>query len=211
MYIPAHFKETDEALVDEFIESNNFGIIVSTLDNQLTATHIPFVLKRSENGERFLEGHIAKANPQWKSFHEDTPLLIIFPGPHTYISSKWYKSEKSVPTWNFIAVHVYGKPKIMNLEELYTSLTDLISKSEKGSEDPLDMKDIPADYSNNLMKAVVGFKIKIERTEAKYKLSQNRSGEDKERVIHKLMERGDENSHAVSGEMKKRNKNKTDK
>lgn len=208
MYIPGHFSETDETLIDEFIEGNSFGIIVSTFDNKNIATHIPFVLKRDKNGERFLEGHLAKANPQWKSFREDTSLLIIFPGPHTYISSKWYKSEKSVPTWDFIAVHVYGKPKFMNDDELRIALEDLINKNEAGSKDPLKMDMIPADYANKLMKGVVGFKIKIEKTEAKYKLSQNRPVEDKENIVRKLREREDEDSHMISYEVEKRIKKK---
>ena len=209
MYIPRHFSETDETLIDEFIEDNSFGIIVSTLDNQNIATHIPFVIKRNENGERFLEGHLAKANPQWKSFREDTCLLIIFPGPHTYISSKWYKSERSVPTWNFIAVHVYGKPKIMNDDELRTALEDLIDKNEAGSKEPLKMDMIPSKYARKLMGAVVGFKIKIEKTEAKYKLSQNRPVEDRENIVRKLREREEEDSHRISHEMEKRIKKDT--
>src|ERR1700712_1365723 len=117
MYIPPLYKNNDEAAVRDFIDKNSFGILISQVNAKLWGTHIPLGLDKNDSGQDILTGHISKGNPQWKNFRDDSEVLAIFPGPHSYISSSWYDHE-NVPTWNYIAVHVYGKIKIIEGEKL---------------------------------------------------------------------------------------------
>ena len=113
MYIPSHFKNDDAAEVRDFLTKNSFGILISQADARLWATHIPLELDKNENGQDILTGHVSRGNPQWKNFADNSGVLAIFPGPHSYISSSLYDHE-NVPTWNYIAGHIYGKIKIKN-------------------------------------------------------------------------------------------------
>ena len=108
MYIPQHYRNENLKEVREFIINNSFGILINQIDGKPWATHIPLELDKDSNGKDILYGHIAKANPQWKYFDDASEVLCIFNGPHSYVSSSWYKEEE-VPTWNYIAVHIYGK------------------------------------------------------------------------------------------------------
>ncbi len=112
MYTPPYYKNENVENVLDFVEKNSFGILISQSNSKLLATHIPLEFDKNENGQTILVGHISKANPQWKNFINDSNVLAIFNGPHSYISSSWYDHE-NVPTWNYIAVHIYGKVKII--------------------------------------------------------------------------------------------------
>src|SRR6187402_3094913 len=107
MYIPREYKNEDLASVKEFIQSNGFAILVSEAEGKPWATHLPLVLDTNSEGKDILFGHISKANKQWKDFDPDKEVLAIFSGPHAYISSSWY-DHVNVPTWNYLAVHIYG-------------------------------------------------------------------------------------------------------
>ena len=156
-------------------------------------------LEVDTDGNDILVGHIAKANPQWKGFTEDEELLCIFNGPHAYISSSWYKEEE-VPTWNYIAVHVYGKVKILNEDEVMASLHRLVDKYEAGSRNPVSLKNMSP---NTLLqvKGVVGFKIEITDIQAKYKLSQNRE-QDHPKIIKELEDTESLANHEIANHMK---------
>lgn len=129
MYIPDQNRNENIEEVKEFLRQNAFGILISQVDERPWATHIPLELEVDKNGKDILVGHIAKANPQSSALTENTEVLCIFNGPHAYISSSWYK-EEGVPTWNYIAVHVYGKLKILDEDALMTSLHRLVDKYE---------------------------------------------------------------------------------
>src|SRR4051812_15778197 len=118
MYVPKQFKNNEPAQIKDFIRKNGFAILVSQCEGKIVATHLP--LELNEDGEK-LSGHISRANPQWKNFDQGTEVLAIFNGPHAYISSSWYNHE-NVPTWNYIAVQVYGKIAIIEGEELVRSM-----------------------------------------------------------------------------------------
>lgn len=120
MYIPELYKNENQEEVNAFLQQNSFGILVNRTNGKLWATHIPLELDTNENGKSILFGHISKENPQWESFESDANVLAIFSGPHSYISSSWYEKE-NVPTWNYIAVHVYGKIKIIEGEAVVAS------------------------------------------------------------------------------------------
>lgn len=202
MYIPDQNKNGNIEEIKKFLRQNAFGILISQVNRKPWATHIPLELEVDENGNDILVGHIAKANPQWKEFTENEEVLCIFNGPHAYISSSWYKEEE-VPTWNYIAVHVYGKLEILNETALMASLHRLVDKYEAHSKYPVSLKNMS---SNTLkqVRGIVGFRIKISDIQGKYKLSQNRK-HDHPKIIQELQNRNDSGSHKIAKKMKKHN------
>ena len=207
MYIPHQYKNEDLKEVKEFIRLNSFAILVNQVDGSPWAAHIPLELEQNDHGEDLLVGHIAKANPQWKSFESGSKVLAIFNGPHSYISSSWYKEEE-VPTWNYIAVHVYGHIRIQGDDELYNSLNKLVDRYEKESDEPISLDNLSKQTMRQI-RGVVGFEIRITDIHAAYKLSQGRP-EDHQRIINQLEQKNDSGASAVASEMRKRSKGKAD-
>lgn len=205
MYIPRDYQNDNIDEIKNFIQQNSFGILVVQDQEKMTATHIPLELYKNEAGEDVLCGHISKANPQWKNFENAKEVLAIFSGPHTYISSSWYDHE-NVPTWNYIAAHVYGTINIMNDEQVLKALKRLVNKYEQKSDRPVDLEKMTPGYVEKEMKGVVGFEIKITKIEAAYKLSQNRDQKNHENIIKELEKKGDPASIAIANEMKARKK-----
>jgi len=202
MFIPAYYRNNDLSGIKAFIRKNSFATLVTGGNLSLEATHIPIELIEPNEGEAFLQGHISRANPQWKNFSDAGSVLAIFHGPHTYVSSSWY-NHVNVPTWNYMAVHVYGKIKIIDGEELYQSLKGLVDRYEAGSSKPIRVEELPEDMMNKYMKGIVGFRIEIEKIEGKWKLSQNRDDEDYQNIIHELEKLEDVNARLVAEEMKR--------
>ena len=202
MYIPKINKLTEQETIYRFMQENSFAIIVSELNGEIIATHMPVELEENDKGEKVLRSHMAKQNPQWNNFEKAEQLLVIFNGPHTYISSSWY-DHVNVPTWNYIAVHVYGKPRILNEEETIGVLTRLVNRYENASEKPFKMENLSEDYLQSHLKALVAFEISIDRIDAKQKLSQNRNEHNYDLVINELDKREDEQSDAVKKEMER--------
>lgn len=201
MFVPKYFKNENIQDVKNFLNENSFGILISQVDGKISGTHIPMELDTNENGEDVLVGHVAKSNPQSKNFRNEEEILAIFNGPHSYVSSSWYQKE-NVPTWNYIAVHVYGKVKIIRGEELLDSLKKLVDKYEQNSQNPVSIEKM----SNRTLKQVngiVGFSIKINEIQAAYKLSQNRKKNDYQNIINELNKVGNSNSIGIAKEMKK--------
>jgi transcriptional regulator len=205
MYTPKHFVNNNTAEIYQFIRSNSFGILVSQQSGKMLATHIPIEL--SDDGTK-LHGHISRANPQWKNFTTQDEVLAIFSGPHAYISSSWYDFE-NVPTWNYIATHVYGTIRIIEGDELFQSLKHLVDKYEKHSERPMSIESMPREYIEKNMKGIVGFEVLVSTMEATYKLSQNRDQKNYQAVIHQLEKTNHYNATKVAEAMKEiDNKNK---
>ena len=182
MYVPHHYKNENLDEVKEFIKENSFGIMVNQVDGKPWATHIPLELE-----DNMLVGHIAKANPQWNFFTDDTEVLCIFNGPHAYVSSSWYQEEE-VPTWDYIAVHVYGKLAVLSEEETMQALHRLVNKYEATTENPVSLHDM-SPKTLRQVKGVVGFKIEITEIQAAFKLSQTRK-DDHAAIIKNLKQRG---------------------
>ncbi|WP_409254139.1 FMN-binding negative transcriptional regulator [Bacillus sp. SCS-153A] len=183
MFIPKDFKVEDTKKLLGFIEENSFGILFSQDEKGPQATHLPFILTQNDKPE--LIGHLAKANPQWKALH-GKKVLVVFSGPHSYISASWYKDNRNVPTWNYVAVHVQGIIEIIQEEtELLSILQKSVDFYEKDFENPWTLKNEPETVSR-LLNGIIGFRIKIEGLEGKWKLNQNKSKENKEEVIKNL-------------------------
>ncbi len=200
MYIPHYYKNEDLKEIKDFLMHNSFGILVNQVDGKPWASHIPLELDKDKEGKDILVGHIAKANPQGKAFDSNTEILCIFNGPHAYISSSWYKEEE-VPTWNYIAVHVYGRLKVLNEEETMTSLHKLVDKYEKNSKNPISLHDM-SPKTLRQVKGIIGFQIEITAIQAAYKLSQNRT-EDHPKITSELTDQSDAGSKAIAQEMNK--------
>lgn len=183
MYIPKSFAETDLPTLHAFIQAHNFATVVSQADGALHASHVPLMLDPTRGPYGTLTGHLARANPQWKGFSATSELLVIFQGPHAYISPTWYTVHPSVPTWNYTAVHAYGVPiMIDDATALEHMVTQLVVQHEQARQPAWEM-DLPTDYMDKMLKAIVGFEIQITRLEGKYKLSQNRAEADQHNVI----------------------------
>ena len=185
MYIPHHYKNENIEEVKEFLKHNSFGVLINQVAGKPWATHIPLELDVDVKGKDVLVGHIARANPQWKNFEENSEVLCIFNGPHSYVSSSWYKEEE-VPTWNYIAVHVYGTIEILDEEAVLASLHKLVDKYEANSKSPISIDNLSKKTMRQI-KGIVGFQIKIDKIQAAYKLSQGRE-QDHPRIISELEE-----------------------
>ncbi len=196
MYLPKHFAIEDDRQAFDFIEQNNFGILVTDIDHNMNANHIPFFLDR-EHGQLF--GHFAKSNNQWRELENNKQVLVIFPGPHAYISPSWYVSENLVPTWNFAAVHIYGEAELLqSKDETYDVVKNLTQKHEAGFDQPWTPDKVKPDVLESMLKAIVGFKINIKTIQTKAKLSQNRSGKDQTGAIEGLRKSGSEQEFTIA-------------
>lgn len=202
MYIPSFFKVDNTEEIHDFIHHNGFGIVISQTNEKLLASHIPLLLAKNSKGKNVLTGHLSRANPQWKSFESEKQVLIIFQGPHTYISSSWY-DHNNVPTWNYMAAHVYGTLRFLTDEELLNSLRILTDKYEAHSEHPVSVHTMDPHMLSSQLKGIVGFEIEVEEIQAAYKLSQNRDDKNFLRIIDELEKKGDENSTRIAEKMKR--------
>lgn len=189
MYIPKHFREDDMTKLHAFIQAQSFGALVTQQESGVPlATHLPFILDPERGPYGTLLGHFALGNPQWRTIDEVHEVLVIFQGPHAYITPSWYETTASVPTWNFAAVHAYGVPRILRDEaEVHQLLLAQVKAYEAGFEQPWSYE-LPNDYIEKLARGIVAFELPLSRLEGKFKLSQNRSTSEQERVIEGLGE-----------------------
>lgn len=177
MYIPNHFEVKEESEIHAFIKANAFGQLISTVDDRLFSTHLPVLL--NDKGDHLL-CHLARANPQWKQI-DNQEVLVTLQGSHDYISPSWYNSP-GVPTWNYQAVHIYGKCRVIEEADGLKQIVDtLTAKFEAAFDAPWQ-----PDYAASMLRGIVGLEIAISEIQCKYKLNQNRSDEDQNRVIETL-------------------------
>ncbi|MEC1671264.1 FMN-binding negative transcriptional regulator [Bacillus mojavensis] len=202
MYIPKYYKVTNVDDIWDFVQNNSFGTIVTTAQGKPIATHLPLQLIK-EGDTYYITGHIAYGNPQWRTFEACEDVLVMFQGPHAYISSSWYEKE-NVPTWNYQAVHVYGTASILNEEELKHDLTMLLQTYEKHRKNPVLWDKLSPQLLESQLKGIVGFKMKVGEIQASYKLSQNRNEKDYMNIIDQLRNEGDSNSKQMAELMEKR-------
>jgi transcriptional regulator len=203
MYVPKHFEERDVGVLHALIRSHPLGTWVTAADGALVVNHVPFFVDSSQGPYGTLIGHVARANPIWKSFSTDIASVVVFQGPQTYITPSWYPSKhahgKAVPTWNYAVVHAHGSPRaIEDKDWLLSHVTQLVDLHEAERAVPWSVSDAPADYISTMLAAIVGIEIPISAIEGKWKTSQNRALPDKLGTIAGLHERGDENAKQMA-------------
>lgn len=201
MYTPDLYKNENQEEIRTFLKENSFGILINQTNGKLCATHIPMELGINAEGKEILEGHISKLNPQAEGFAANDQVLAVFSGPHSYISSSWYDHE-NVPTWNYIAVHVYGRIKIVDYNTSVDQLKKLVDKYEANSANPVRVENL-SDKTMREARGIFGLEIEIDEIQATKKLSQNRDDHNYKNIISELEKTENPQSIAVAKEMSK--------
>jgi transcriptional regulator len=195
MYSPSYNRIEDRTELLEFMRANSFAVLVTGTGGTLHASHLPVQVK-SDAEKIVLDMHMARNNPQWQEFFDDE-VLVIFSGPHAYVSPRWYEDAERVPTWNYAAVHAYGVPKLMNDKEIkYQSQRQLVA-----SLDPQWLPRFDAlrpQYVEQMLNGIVNFEIALERIETRWKLSQNRSRREQELIAAQLEKSADSAERALA-------------
>jgi transcriptional regulator len=203
MYTPEHFDERDVTVLHALIRSHPLGAWVTHASEGLVVNHIPFLVDSMRGEYGTLIGHVARANPIWKSLTEERACVVIFQGPQTYITPSWYASKqvhgKVVPTWNYAVVHAHGLPcAIDDRAWLLKHVTELSDLHESERAVPWSVSDAPPEFIDSMLKAIVGIEIPISTLVGKWKTSQNRPLPDKLGTIAGLHERGDATSKQMA-------------
>jgi len=192
MYVPEAFAEPDVARARALIAAHLFGmLVVSRAAGAPEIAHLPFLLDAEPAPYGTLRAHVARANPIAKLLADDLPVVVVFTGPHAYVSPRWYVApDTNVPTWNFTAVHAHGVArKIQDHDGILAAVSDLAAAHEAGAPAPWSAAGADRRHIEQRLVAIVAFTIRIERFESKFKLSQNRPREDRLRVVERLRER----------------------
>jgi len=201
MFTPVKFRMTELVDKHQFIEDYGFGAVISSV-NGLAATHLPFVLNADEGEQGVLYAHCAKANPHWKNL-DGANVLVIFTGPHAYISPSWYNTKPAVPTWNYTAVHAYGVASLLNSQDTLKAVDLVVEKYEPQL---LVERDVVTDtIKHKKLAAIVGFKIELTKLHGQLKLGQNRSNEDQAGVCRALSSSSNVNNLALVSYMRTHN------
>jgi len=200
MYLPAHFEETRVDVMHALMRAHPLATWVVPSPDGLVVNHVPFLVDPSRGPHGTLVGHVARANPVWRQL---VAGVAVFQGPQAYISPNWYPSKrehgKAVPTWNYAVVHAHGTPRALeSRDDLLRIVTRLTEVHEAGSAVPWSVADAPADYLDQMLKAIVGIEMPIERLVGKWKVSQNRSLPDRMGTAAGLLQRGDAQSAALA-------------
>ena len=190
MYVPPAFKIDYLAKLHALMRAHSFATLVTGANETLTATHIPILLDASRGPFGTLVGHVAKANLHWEALRGAGEALVIFQGPHAYISPSWYTSPVAVPTWNYVAVHAYGRPQLIDDPQRVREILVETVKTYESAFEKQWRVEMAGDYVEKLAAQIVAFEIELTRIEGKAKLNQNRSLADRQKVIESL-ERND--------------------
>lgn len=186
MYVPEHFAETDLTTLHEFMRQHGFATLVTVHDGAPFASHLPMFLDADIGPYGAVFGHLARSNPQWQALAAGAEALVMFQGPHAYVSPAWYEpAPMLVPTWNFMAVHAYGPARILPQDELARTLHQLVDEHERAFDPPWTLQ-LSESMRERMLGAIVGFEIRLGRIEGKFKLSQNRSEQDRRNVVTQL-------------------------
>jgi len=185
-YLPEHFHETGLDALQDLMESNSFATLISPDVDDPLITHLPLLLDRERGPHGTLVGHFARANPHWQQLQERPAVLAIFHGPHSYVSPAWYGVHPAVPTWNYAVVHAAGRARLLHDPAALEDITRrLVHTFESARPAPWRL-DLPAGFQQQMLRAIVGLEIDVERLCGKFKLSQNRTVDDRRRVIAAL-------------------------
>jgi transcriptional regulator len=204
MYHFSYFKEKDQQVIKDFIKNHPFAFLTGSFSSgKQVATQVP-VLLEERNGELFLQGHIMRNTDHHKAFIENPNGLIVFTGPHTYVSASWYSNQQMGSTWNYMSVHINGEVKFMSSDALIQFMRKLTLKFEGGNTASLTIYDnLPEAYLDKMMRGIVGFEIKADKIENVFKLSQNRDEASYDNIMAKLEAQGGDGA-LIALEMEKR-------
>ena len=200
MYIPNQFRDEDTDRLVDFMRRNAFATVVSVLDGAPVATHLPVTVARDGDAIT-LRGHFAKANPHWKAL-EGAETIVIFTGPHAYVSPGHYEKRESVPTWNYLAVHAYGEARVVDGEATLDGLNELVHEHEAAYQDQWDT--LSERYREGMLRGIVGFEMPVTRLEGAAKLSQNKSARERSRIAASLARSSDDAARRTGDEMIRR-------
>lgn len=198
MYIPSAFRVVDTSKLAAFIQRHSFATLISHDGTAPFASHLPMLFHPDAGSHGTLLSHMARANPQWQHFASGSEVLIIFHGPHSYISPSWYQTKIEVPTWNYATVHAYGVPTVIREHERVVSLLrEMVLAYEASFAQPWP-GNLPDDYRDKQMRGIVAFEIPVTRLEGKSKLGQNRPAADMQGVFEALSRSADADARAVA-------------
>jgi len=205
MYKLPYFTEEDQEKVIAFMKENSFAVVTGFAEEYPVASHLPLNIEIRAD-KIFLTGHLMKNTDHHKAFEKNENVLVIFNGPHTYVSASWYTKPDVASTWNYITVHAKGKIRFTDEEGTYKAIKAITDKYE-GTKTAASFDKLPKEYVMRLIKAIVGFEIEVMSFDNVFKLSQNHNEETRASISTRLMERGDEHAAAIAGEMRKRLEN----
>jgi transcriptional regulator len=203
MYKLPYFVEEDIEKVIAMMKENSFAVISGFGEHYPVATHIPLEIEVAEDGEIFLKGHMMRNSDHHKAFLKNNKVLVVFNGPHCFVSASWYVNPASGSTWNYMTVHAKGKITFSDEDGTYNAVKKITNKYE-GIESIAAFDKLPKEYIEQMVKAIVGFSIEVESIENVFKLSQNQDEPSKNNIIKHLQERGDEQSQKIAEEIQKR-------
>ncbi len=206
MFVPSHFEESRVDVLLDAMRAIAFGTLVSLGPDGLIASHIPLLLDDAPAPFGTITGHLARGNPQGRGPAPETEALAIFLGPEAYVTPSWYKSKaetgKVVPTWNYVAIHAYGRLRFIDDPDWKRAHVTRLTLSQEGKRAaPWAVSDAPEDYLQGMLKGIIGFELPIARLQGKWKMSQNRSAADRQGVIAGLDGEGDPGATAVAAVM----------
>jgi transcriptional regulator len=202
MYSLPHFTEKDPAKIIAFMKENSFAIITGFGEQYPVATHVPLEVVVEEDGKIILSGHLMKNTDHHKAFVQSSEVLVIFNGPHCYVSASWYNNPQSASTWNYMTVHAKGKITFTDDNGTYEAIKAVTNKYE-GTATAAAFSTMAKEYTNKMLQAIIGFTIEVEKLNNVFKLSQNKSNNEQFNIIEQLKKRGDENSVLIAQEIQK--------
>ena len=183
MYSPPYNQLEKRTELIEFMRANSFALLVTGTGGALHGSHLP-VMVQERDAKLVLDMHMAKNNPQWKEFFDDEVMVVFF-GPHAYVSPRWYEDEERVPTWNYAAVHAYGAPKVVDdAKAKHASQRRLVAAMDPKWLPKFDA--LRPEYVKSMLEGIVNFEIAVARIETRWKLSQNRGRREQELIAAEL-------------------------
>lgn len=202
MYKFPYYTEQDTETVVAFMKENAFALITGPGEKYPVATQIPLHIKVVE-GKIFLEGHMMRKTDHHLAFEKNSNVLVLFTGPHCFVSANWYTDPSMGSTWNYMTVHAKGKINFVD-EAATVQMVKSLSDRYVGTQSAASFDSLSSDYINHMVKGIVGFSIEVENIDNVFKLSQNRDINSQKNIIEQLKKRGDENSAKIAKEMERR-------
>ena len=202
MYKFSYFQEPDNSKVIEFMQANTFALLIGMGEDYPVVTQVPLSINII-NGNLEIKGHLMKNTDHHKAFLKNNRVMVVFTGPHCYVSARWYNNPQTASTWNYMTVQVKGK--IVFTDEAGTrEAIETVTNYYEETESPATYKNIPEEYIASLVKAITGFYIEVESMDHVFKLSQNKTADEQQNIVDALMKQGDSNAVAIATAIKSR-------